>query len=138
MPSQCTTARPGVHDPVPWYSARSVPSIDGVRRRTEYAGTDTQRHHLARRHRQEDMMNRVALITGASRGLGKTLAPLSWPVQGYDLILDARGQGDLDSTAAELRGHGGHVIAVAGDVSEPGHRHTLLAAAEGLAGWTCW
>ena len=76
-------------------------------------------------------MNRVALITGASRGLGKTLAAFL-AVQGYDLILDARGQGDLDSTAAELRGHGGHVVAVAGDVSEPGHRHTLLAAAEGL------
>ena len=77
------------------------------------------------------MMNRVAMITGASRGLGKTLAAFL-AAQGYDLILDARGQEALETTAAELRAFGGHVIAIAGDVSDPAHRRALVAAAEGL------
>ncbi len=76
-------------------------------------------------------MNRVALITGASRGLGKTLADFL-AAQGYDLILDARGQDALEATATELRVHGGHVIAVAGDIGEVSHRRALLVAAEGL------
>ena len=77
------------------------------------------------------MMNRVAMITGASRGLGKTLAAFL-AAQGYDLILDARGQEALETTAAELRAFGGHVSAIAGDVSDPAHRRALVAAAEGL------
>lgn len=76
-------------------------------------------------------MNRVALITGASRGLGKTLAAFL-AAQGYDLILDARGQDALEATAAELRVHGGRVIAVAGDIGAVSHRRALLAAAQGL------
>lgn len=76
-------------------------------------------------------MNRAALITGASRGLGKTLAAFM-AAQGYDLILDARGPDALEATAAELRVHGGHVTAVAGDVGEASHRRALLAAAEGV------
>lgn len=76
-------------------------------------------------------MNRVALITGASRGLGRTLATFL-AAQGFDLILDARGQDALDTAATELRAFGGHVIAVVGDVSAPGHRRALIAAAEGL------
>ena len=76
-------------------------------------------------------MNRVAMITGASRGLGKTLAAFL-AAQGYDLVLDARGEDALGATAAELRAFGGHVIAVDGDVSDPGHRRALVAAAEGL------
>ncbi|MCB0048102.1 MAG: SDR family oxidoreductase, partial [Caldilinea sp.] len=47
-------------------------------------------------------------------------------------ILDARGQEALETTAAELRAFGGHVIAIAGDVSDPAHRRALVAAAEGL------
>ncbi len=76
-------------------------------------------------------MNRVALITGASRGLGKTLAAFL-AAQGYDLILGARGQDALEAVAAELRVHGGHVTAVAGDIGEGSHRRALLTAAEGL------
>lgn len=64
----------------------------------------------------------VALITGASRGLGRALAhaldELDW-----DLILDAR-------NAEELRGAApSRAVTVAGDVADPAHRQHLLEAA---------
>ena len=72
------------------------------------------------------MNNRVALVTGASRGLGRALAA-GLAREGYDLILDARNAGDLDASASELPGA---VTAIAGDVTHPGHRAALLRAAQ--------
>ncbi|MEZ4734265.1 MAG: SDR family NAD(P)-dependent oxidoreductase [Caldilineaceae bacterium] len=51
-------------------------------------------------------MNKVALITGASRGLGKTIAGFL-AAQEYDLILTARGEAALQITATELQAVGG-------------------------------
>jgi NAD(P)-dependent dehydrogenase (short-subunit alcohol dehydrogenase family) len=73
-------------------------------------------------------MNRTAIITGASRGLGRTVAEFL-AAQGYSLILTARGEEDLQTVARSLRRHGGQVIALAGDVTDPGHRRRLAAAA---------
>jgi NAD(P)-dependent dehydrogenase (short-subunit alcohol dehydrogenase family) len=67
----------------------------------------------------------VALITGASRGLGQALAR-ELSAQGWTLVLDARGAKALDETVSSL--HGGPVIAVVGDVSSPEHRAELAAA----------
>ncbi|MCI4365664.1 MAG: SDR family oxidoreductase [Thermoplasmata archaeon] len=67
----------------------------------------------------------VALITGASRGLGRTLAQFL-SAEGYELILTARGRADLDETTRSLRTGGPRIEAVGGDVTDPDHR-TLLA-----------
>ena len=67
----------------------------------------------------------VALITGASRGLGQALAR-ELSARGWSLILDARGADALDETVSSLRG--GPVVAVVGDVSSPDHRAELAAA----------
>jgi NAD(P)-dependent dehydrogenase (short-subunit alcohol dehydrogenase family) len=67
----------------------------------------------------------VALITGASRGLGQALAR-ELSARGWSLILDARGANALDETVASLRG--GPVVAVVGDVSNADHRAELAAA----------
>ena len=72
------------------------------------------------------MDNRVALVTGASRGLGRALAA-GLAREGYDLILDARNAGDLDAAARDVKGA---VTAIAGDVTDPGHRAALLRAAQ--------
>ena len=73
------------------------------------------------------MIKRVSLITGASRGLGKTLAHFL-AAQGHDLILTARGRAALNSVAAELAHFGGQVIALPGDVAEAAHRQELADA----------
>ncbi|MBI5928949.1 MAG: SDR family NAD(P)-dependent oxidoreductase [Chloroflexi bacterium] len=82
--------------------------------------------------RQEGPSNRrVALITGASRGLGVTLATCL-AGQDYDLILTARGGEALAETAEQLRQYGTTIIPIAGDVAEPAHHRRLLETIQSL------
>jgi NAD(P)-dependent dehydrogenase (short-subunit alcohol dehydrogenase family) len=81
-------------------------------------------------HMREDRSDRrVALITGASRGLGTTLAGFL-AGQGYDLILTARGSEALQAAADGLKPYHTAVIALAGDVADPAHRQRLFEAAQ--------
>jgi NAD(P)-dependent dehydrogenase (short-subunit alcohol dehydrogenase family) len=80
----------------------------------------------------ESMETKVALVTGASRGLGRALAA-GLAREGYDLIIDARDAVALDAAAAEIRWDGGTVTAIPGDVTDPAHRLALQRAA-GRAG----
>ncbi|MFD5856461.1 SDR family NAD(P)-dependent oxidoreductase [Streptomyces chartreusis] len=76
----------------------------------------------------------VAIITGASKGLGRALAE-ALATRGWDLVLDARTPEVLKETASVLRdAHGTHVTAVPGDVTDAGHRAALVAAAWQLGG----
>jgi len=70
----------------------------------------------------------VAIITGASRGLGRALAA-GLAGAGWQLVLDARGAEALATTGDRL---GARVIA--GDITDPEHRAALLAAATELGG----
>src|SRR6266851_4877827 len=65
----------------------------------------------------------VALITGASRGLGRAAAR-ALADRGWSLVADARREDDL---AEAVRGFP-NVVAIAGDVTSPGHRADLAAA----------
>lgn len=75
----------------------------------------------------------VAIITGASRGLGRALAQ-ALAGRGWDLVLDARTVGPLDEAARELAKYGTRVVAVAGDVTSAPHRADLVAAAREFGG----
>lgn len=75
------------------------------------------------------MANKVALITGASRGLGKTVAQFL-AAQGMNLLLTARSAPALRAVAEELARFEGEIIALPGDVRDGGHRQQLAAAAE--------
>jgi NAD(P)-dependent dehydrogenase (short-subunit alcohol dehydrogenase family) len=70
----------------------------------------------------------VAIITGASKGLGRALAG-ALAARGWDLVLDARGAEALREAAEELEKYGARVTALPGDVTDAGHRAGLVAAA---------
>lgn len=73
---------------------------------------------------------RVALVTGASRGIGRAIA-LGLATRGYDLVLnDIAAQAEtLDATAVDARGHGGRVITLHADVSNKAQVQAMVQAA---------
>ena len=72
------------------------------------------------------MEARVALITGASQGLGRALAE-RLADDGWTLVVDARRAERLDAAVAELSART-RVVARAGDVADAGHRDDLVEA----------
>src|ERR1700722_9405319 len=79
----------------------------------------------------------LAVVTGASRGLGQALAG-GLAAGGYQLIVDARDGDALAAAAAELRHRCGlprsAVLALPGDITDPDHRAELAAAAARAGG----
>jgi NAD(P)-dependent dehydrogenase (short-subunit alcohol dehydrogenase family) len=75
---------------------------------------------------------RTALITGASRGLGLALAR-RLAHEGWTLIIDARGERDLETARAELA-ELTRVVAIPGDVRSEEHRRALAGAARDAGG----
>ncbi len=70
---------------------------------------------------------RLALITGASKGLGLTVAEFL-AAQGFNLIITARGAGRLNQAQERLQDYDIAVEAVVGDVTDPEHRRQLEEA----------
>jgi NAD(P)-dependent dehydrogenase (short-subunit alcohol dehydrogenase family) len=69
----------------------------------------------------------LAIITGASRGLGLALAR-ALAQNRWALVIDARGAADLERASREL-GRLTEVVALPGDVTDPEHRRALVANA---------
>jgi NAD(P)-dependent dehydrogenase (short-subunit alcohol dehydrogenase family) len=83
----------------------------------------------------EDTMS-VAIVTGASRGLGQALAE-GLAAEGWSLVIDGRHPAALEEAAAQLApllAPGSTVRALAGDITDPVHRRALIAAASELGG----
>jgi NAD(P)-dependent dehydrogenase (short-subunit alcohol dehydrogenase family) len=79
---------------------------------------------------------RVAIVTGASRGLGEALAA-GLARSGWSLVVDGRDQTTLEAAAERLRTNAAtdaRIVAVVGDITDEEHRHALTAAAFELGG----
>ena len=78
----------------------------------------------------------VAIVTGASRGLGEALAT-GLAQAGWSLVVDGRDPVTLDAAADRIRAaakHSARVAVVSGDITDDDHRHDLTAAAFDLGG----
>ena len=76
----------------------------------------------------------VALITGASSGIGAALAREA-ANNGHDLVLVARRREAMEALAAELKSTGAQITIIPADLSRPGAARALMKTVEqrGLA-----
>jgi 3-oxoacyl-[acyl-carrier protein] reductase len=75
-----------------------------------------------------ELKGKVAIVTGASQGIGKAAA-LRLAAEGASVVIAARGRELLDRVAQEIRAAGGSVAAVAADVSRAEDCARLVAEA---------
>ncbi|HKY49173.1 MAG TPA: SDR family oxidoreductase, partial [Acidimicrobiia bacterium] len=74
--------------------------------------------------------SRVAVVTGASRGLGLALTR-ALVADGWSVIVDGRAGDELMAAVSGLPGPG-EAVAIPGDVTDPDHRRSLALAATGI------
>lgn len=76
---------------------------------------------------------KVAIVTGASAGIGRAIA-LLFAAEGAKLVITARGREKLDAVAREIEMAGGTAVAVPGDVAEEQHARALVEETTGRFG----
>lgn len=77
--------------------------------------------------------NKIAIVTGASSGIGHATAKL-FAQEGAKVVVAARRQAELDALVEEIKASGGHALALAGDVKEEAFAKTLVETAVGEFG----
>jgi NADP-dependent 3-hydroxy acid dehydrogenase YdfG len=71
----------------------------------------------------------VALVTGASRGIGRATA-IALAARGAKLALTSRNAEELEAVASRIRSAGGKAIALAGDVTERSEVERVVSAVQ--------
>lgn len=79
------------------------------------------------------LTNKVAIVTGASSGIGRATA-LLFAAEGAKIIAAARRQAELDALVAEIAEGGGEAVALAGDVTDEAYAKALVELAQGRFG----
>lgn len=74
------------------------------------------------------LSGKVALVTGASRGIGRAIA-VELADRGARLVLTGRTAEDLEAVASSLRASGAEVHALAQDITAPGAAEVAVGAA---------
>jgi len=80
-----------------------------------------------------ELQNRVALITGSGRGIGRAIAKL-FAKEGAAVFLTARTEKELSSAAAEISSSGGQAGYAAADMAREADCRHVIAAARGKFG----
>jgi NAD(P)-dependent dehydrogenase (short-subunit alcohol dehydrogenase family) len=80
-----------------------------------------------------NLRDRTALVTGASRGLGRALA-MRLAVGGARVVLVARDELETEAVARSIRSEGGVAFAIAADVGDRDAAHRIAGRATALAG----
>jgi len=75
------------------------------------------------------LMNKTAIVTGASSGIGRATAKL-FAREGASVMIAARRQTELDTLVAEIASQGGKVAALAGNVRDESFAQALVQEAE--------
>jgi NAD(P)-dependent dehydrogenase (short-subunit alcohol dehydrogenase family) len=71
--------------------------------------------------------SRVAIVTGASKGIGRAIAR-HLAREGADVVVSARNQDALEEASSEIGAEGGKVMAKTADVTDPAQVEALFAA----------
>ncbi len=79
------------------------------------------------------LFNKVAIVTGASSGIGYATAKL-FAREGAKVVVAARRQAELNALVKEITQEGGHAVALAGDVKEETFAKALVELAIGCFG----
>jgi 3-oxoacyl-[acyl-carrier protein] reductase len=81
-----------------------------------------------------NLSGKTALVTGASRGIGRATA-LALSKEGAQLVIHyGRGADEANAVVEEIRKAGGKADAVAGDLAAPDGAHKLAAQVRGILG----
>ncbi|SDU24076.1 NAD(P)-dependent dehydrogenase, short-chain alcohol dehydrogenase family [Verrucomicrobium sp. GAS474] len=74
------------------------------------------------------LKDKVALVTGASSGIGRDTAKL-FAAEGAKVVVGARRESELATLVAEIEAAGGQAVALAGDVKSEAYAQALVALA---------
>lgn len=74
------------------------------------------------------LIDRIAIVTGASSGIGRATA-LLFAGQGAKLVVGARRQPELEALAAEIEDGEGEVAVLAGDIRDEAYAEALVGLA---------
>jgi len=80
-----------------------------------------------------NLQGKVALVTGAGRGIGKAVA-LALAQSGCRVILAARTRAQLEEVESEIRARGGEALAVSTDLTRDKEVERLIDAAQAWGG----